>query len=157
MTHCINITAKASEATGLQIEFMTGPSQPFLAKSIEKSLSAASNNEGRKIAGLNVVLGNDEYLKQLNNDFRGYDEPTDVLAFDLGDETSESVEGEIYISLDRAAVQAGERGESASREAVRLAVHGFLHLCGWDHDDEASLKNMVERGEEYIVDLQEGS
>lgn len=141
----------------IRVEFVSGLAQPLLAQSILDSINATSAGEHSNITSLNIVLGNDEFLQQLNKDFRGYDEPTDVLAFDLCEESSETVEGDIYISLDRALAQATERGEKASRETIRLAVHGFLHLCGWDHDDEDSLKSMVECGEKYIVDLQEGS
>ncbi len=143
-----------NDEIALHIEFVTGISQPLLANSIQKSLNATSLGEKCKVSNLNIVLGDDDLLKQLNKDFRGYDEPTDVLAFDLSDDPS-AVEGDIYISLDRAEFQAAQFGEKTSKETVRLAVHGFLHLCGWDHDDEVSLKNMVECGEKYIVDLQE--
>ncbi len=138
----------------INIDFVSSEEDPLLAQSIIESLNATSAGELCKIANLNIVLGDDDLLKQLNKDFRGYDEPTDVLAFDLCDDASELVEGDIYISLERALAQATERGEAASRETIRLAIHGFLHLSGWDHDDEESLKSMVDCGEQYIVDLQ---
>ena len=125
--------------------------QPLLAQSIIDSLVAVQTGEHRAAKSLSVVLGDDELLKELNHEYRGYDEPTDVLAFDLSDDPAGEVEGDIYISMERAAFQATQCGDKPIKETVRLAVHGYLHLCGWDHDDDDSLRNMVECGEKYIV------
>ncbi len=89
-----------------------------------------------------VLLTDDASLQKLNLQFRSTDEPTDVLSFDLSDKGQTAGEiGEVYISLDRARVQATERGASLSEEVDLLAVHGVLHLLGFDHDtDEARLR-----------------
>lgn len=135
----------------VNIEFTGISNKDSLGDSIRASLLSAIQGERKGIANLNVIIGDDALLLQLNRDYRGYDEATDVLAFDLGDERSEAIEGEIYLSFERAAIQAAERGDSDLKEAVRLVIHGFLHLCGWDHESEDDLSRMIERGESYIV------
>ena len=112
--------------------------------------------EGREIAGLSVILGDDDLLRRLNRQWLRIDETTDVLAFDLTDESriknheSRIIDGEIYVSLDRVRAQAAKQGDEPERELLRLVVHGMLHLCGIDHDDDVSLREMIERGENYV-------
>lgn len=123
---------------------------------IFKVVRDTARGEGREIAGLSVILGNDDLLRRLNRQWLGHDEPTDVLSFDLTDESriknheSRIIDGEIYVSLDRVRTQAAEHGDKPERELLRLVVHGMLHLCGIDHDDDVSLREMIERGENYV-------
>jgi probable rRNA maturation factor len=115
-------------------------------------LELVAAGESKPVNQLNVIISGDETLKQLNSDYGGFAEATDVLSFDLSDE-SVSIEGDIYISMDRAVAQAAPRGEHPSVEVCRLAVHGLLHLCGWDHEDDVSLASMMDRGEKYLLEV----
>lgn len=86
----------------------------------------------------NVILVDDDYIHRLNRDYRGKDQPTDVITFALEDGEDvilgqERVLGDIYISIDRALEQACSYGHSLKRELSFLAIHGFLHLLGYDH------------------------
>lgn len=83
-----------------------------------------------------------EEIQAINRDYRNIDKITDVISFALEDETSDFVVeiedmpvnlGEIIISVDRAKEQAVEYKHSFEREICFLAVHGFLHLLGYDH------------------------
>ena len=100
-----------------------------------------------------LVLADDAYLRQLNSAYRGRDEATDVLAFDLDapDLPEEDlVASEIYISLERAGVQAAEQQVPIIEELARLLVHGLLHLAGFEHDTPAALRHMEEETEGFL-------
>lgn len=82
---------------------------------------------------VNVIFCSDYFIRKLNRDFRHIDHTTDVLSFPFNDE---DFLGEIYISLQRAAIQARRFKCSYADEVNRLLVHGFLHLLGYDHEIE---------------------
>lgn len=86
----------------------------------------------------NVIIVNDEKIHKINKEYRKIDRPTDVISFALEDnkmiETPEvRLLGDIYISYDRVIMQAKEYDHSTKREICFLAVHGLLHLLGYDH------------------------
>jgi probable rRNA maturation factor len=103
-------------------------------------------------AEVGIILTDNAYLQRLNAAYRGLDKPTDVLSFGLmepgqqpaGDEPEPAL-GDIYISLDLAAEQAAAAGHSLAREIMLLAVHGMLHLLGFDHAEPAEQKAMQEK------------
>lgn len=100
----------------------------------------------------NIIIVDNEYIHNLNRDYRGIDRPTDVITFALEDNKDfvaldHRVLGDIYISLDKAIEQAEEYGHGLKREICFLAVHGFLHLLGYDH--------MKKEEEEVMFGLQE--
>lgn len=95
--------------------------------------------EGEYEVSLSLVEGQD--IKDLNRQYRGVDEVTDVLSFPLGQEEKDLYEqigqpiplGDIVICMDRVRDQAKEFGHSEKREILYLTVHSFLHLLGYDH------------------------
>ena len=135
---------------GLTVSFQSGEADGRLAGLVLETLKISTARERRRWKELNVVLAGDELLQRLNRDYLGFDEVTDVLSFDLGDDPGGAIEGEIYVSTDRARVQADERGVTFEFELLHLVVHGLLHLCGYDHEDDASLLQMNDRGEQYV-------
>jgi probable rRNA maturation factor len=85
-----------------------------------------------------IELTNDAVIHGINRDFRSVDRPTDVLSFPTceGEELIAAPDGhlgDIMISLDTAARQAAELGHSLAREVMFLAIHGTLHILGYDH------------------------
>lgn len=94
-----------------------------------------------------VTLTGDQNLREYNSRYRGRDEPTDVLAFAARERATdqrfqpppgtENWLGDIVISLPRARRQAREAGHPIDDEVRLLAVHGFLHLLGYDHAEPA--------------------
>jgi probable rRNA maturation factor len=95
---------------------------------------------------VNLVFTTDVGMRRLNRQYRGLDKTTDVLSFNL-DEPSEDggTFGEVYISVARADRQAVEYGHSRYAEYLRLACHGFLHLFGYDHEEQAEREVMQAR------------
>ena len=87
---------------------------------------------------IGVELTNDETIHVFNRDYRGVDRPTDVLSFPCfeGEQLiglPDGHLGDIMISVETAASQAEELGHSAEREILFLAIHGTLHILGYDH------------------------
>jgi len=109
---------------------------------------------------VSVVLSDDDYIQNLNRQYRGKDCPTDVLSFalnegeepDIIDGPEEVLLGDIIISLDTAVRQADEYGHSLERELAYLTVHGILHLLGYDHMNEEDKQEMRQE-EEHILSL----
>ena len=107
-----------------------------------------------------MMLVDDEYIKNLNAQYRGLDRATDVLSFaldegaepDIIDGPEEKLLGDIVISLDTACRQAEEYNHSVEREISYLTVHGLLHLLGYDHQEPEDKQRMREQ-EEYILGL----
>ncbi len=86
----------------------------------------------------NVIIIDNEEIHKLNKKYRGIDRATDVITFALEDQKDGPtldvrMLGDIYISYDKVISQALEYGHSKTREICFLAVHGLLHLLGYDH------------------------
>nr|WP_312203282.1 rRNA maturation RNase YbeY [Anaerospora hongkongensis] len=109
---------------------------------------------------VSLVFCDDAYIQNLNRDYRGKDQPTDVLSFALNEgEEPEIVDGpvqvllgDIIISLETAARQAEEYNHSLEREVAYLTVHGMLHLLGYDHMTEED-KAEMRLEEEHVLSL----
>lgn len=110
-------------------------------------------------AEVSVVFADDEYIRELNRDYRGKDSATDVLSFalDEGEEPeiidgpAETLLGDIVISIETASRQAEDFGHSLQRELAYLTVHGMLHLLGYDHEDEADKAEMRHQEEDILA------
>lgn len=113
-------------------------------------------------AELSLTFVTNAEIQEINRDYRGKDMPTDVISFAL-EETGEGeveikgadvelprVLGDIIISVERTSEQATEYGHTFERELGFLAVHGFLHLLGYDHMNEADERRMFSRQEEVL-------
>ncbi len=103
----------------------------------------------------NVIIINNEKIREINREYRNIDRETDVISFALEDEKSFNrtdirVLGDIYISIDKARSQALEYGHSFKRELYFLAVHGFLHLLGYDHMKKEDEDVMFKKQEEVL-------
>ncbi|WP_066192913.1 rRNA maturation RNase YbeY [Gracilibacillus timonensis] len=111
-------------------------------------------------AELSVSFVDNEEIHRLNKQFRAMDRPTDVLSFALEETGAEEliikgadmpvVLGDIIISVDKTAEQAEQYQHSFKRELGFLAVHGLLHLIGYDHMDKEEEEKMFTRQEEIL-------
>lgn len=113
----------------------------LLAQSVLAALADQSVQSGQ----LAVVLADRDHSRELNRTYAGQDAPTDVLSFADGSLTPESGEpylGDVVICLPVALEQAAASGHSPESELALLAVHGVLHLLGYDHgqaDQQAAM------------------
>ena len=96
---------------------------------------------------VNIVLCSDEFVREMNKNYRGLDKVTDVLSYEWHDE---EFLGEIYIARDQVKRQAPEYGNSFYAEMKRVIVHGLLHLSGYDHIKAADRKVMRARECEFL-------
>jgi probable rRNA maturation factor len=108
---------------------------------LRRLLNAAA---GRlRVAGeLSLVLGGDRAIRRLNARYRGKDQATDVLSFSAGG--GEAGLGDILISVPAAERNARRLGRPLSRELEVLALHGFLHLLGYDHETDDGAMDRLE-------------
>jgi probable rRNA maturation factor len=97
---------------------------------------------------LSVIFCSDISIRKLNVRFRKIDRATDVLSFAFSDD---DLLGEIYISPSRAAVQARRYGFTCAEELVRLFIHGFYHLLGYDHDTERRYEEMKKKEKKALL------
>lgn len=100
-------------------------------------------------AELSILVSDDDESRELNRRYRGVDEPTDVLSFDLraGHDFptppgSARQLGEIVISYPTALRQAAEARHDVGDELARLLVHGLLHLLGSEHESAGGARTM---------------
>jgi len=126
-----------------------------VAEKVLTALSASTNVE----LGLFITTG--ERVRQLNRDYRGRDEPTDVLAFSAGEGVGNYPPfvqppdgvlhlGEVIISYPQAVMQAEEYKHTIKEEILLLIIHGLLHLLGYEHDTPESELKMRAREEEVL-------
>lgn len=140
-------------------------------KMLEEIITLANEKLGNlQEVELDLSIVTDKTIQQLNNDYREKNQPTDVLSFaltevaddydfdiftGLEDNVSKNMPihlGDIIISIETAKQQAMEYEHSLERELAFLAVHGFLHLNGYDHQTEEEEKEMFALQEEVLSD-----
>lgn len=98
---------------------------------------------------MQIIFVTQDEIKRLNQTYRNIDKPTDVLSF-VNDDPMDKSLGDIFISVDQATMQAQDFGHSLDRELGFLAVHGYLHLKGYDHHTPDEEKVMIEKQEEIL-------
>jgi probable rRNA maturation factor len=149
MSLSIDFTDETSELTEEQISF------------VEKLLIFAAESERiEEESELSVTFVTSEKIRDINREYRNKDSVTDVISFaleEMGEGEMELVGldmprvlGDIIISVARAHEQAEEYGHSFMRELGFLAVHGFLHLLGYDHMEAEEEKVMFSRQKEIL-------
>ena len=117
---------------------------PKVEAKARKAIRAVLHRHGVVRAQISVALVNDAAMAQLNRDRLGHKGPTDVLCFDLGDAVDgrTTIDGEIVMSVDMAVKQARKRGHAVEAELALYAVHGTLHLLGYDDRRKADATRM---------------
>ena len=115
---------------------------------------------------ISITLTTPSNIKKINNEYRKIDKPTDVLSFPMFEKEEldekiqnqdfkyEDILGDIIISIEQVKTQAEEYGHSFERELAYMLVHGFYHLMGYDHMEEAD-KILMRQKEENILNMLE--
>lgn len=130
-------------------------------ETIEKLLNYAAKMENvQDEAEISVTFVNNERIQEINREYRNKDYPTDVISFAMEEQGEGEIEvigaemppvlGDLIISIPKAKEQANEYGHSFMRELGFLAVHGFLHLLGYDHMTKADEVKMFSRQKEIL-------
>ena len=131
---------------------------------LKKVLEHAIEKEKLENVEFNVIIVNNDYIHELNKNYRNIDRETDVLSFPMYEkEELETVKkqkqewkdtlGDIVISIERVEEQAKEYGHSFEREFAYMLVHGFYHIMGEDHIEEEDKKIMRAKEENVLSKL----
>lgn len=110
----------------------------------------------KRICELSIVFIDDDYMRELNQQYRGYAQSTDVLSFESGEEDLESGHlylGDILISYPFVHRQAAKLNNSLDAELSLMIIHGVLHLSGFDHDTPTNKEQMWKNQSEILNKL----
>ncbi len=101
---------------------------------VRRGVERVMEHEGVDEGEVSVTCLGDDPMRKLNRTYLGHDRVTDVLAFPLHGQ-GEPPLGDVYIGVEQARRQAGELDIALDEELVRLAIHGVLHVLGYDHPE----------------------
>jgi len=110
--------------------------------------SRAAASIAPRAAVINVIITDDRTMRRLNRRYRGKDKPTDVLSFSYLDDVPRdrsTPAGDVFVSYQTLARDARRLGVAPANLALRLVVHGFLHVIGYDHENDADASRMERR------------
>ncbi len=119
-------------------------------KKIRDVLCNTLKGENIETADITLVLTDEASIRKLNKEYLNHDYVTDVIAFPFDED---ELAGEIYVCVEQAKRQAQEYNVSLRNELLRLAVHGLLHLIGYDDKTDDLRKKMFEKQEKYILSV----
>ncbi len=124
---------------------------------VKKVLLKACEKEKLDNTSFNLIIVDNQYIHELNKNYRNIDRETDVITFALEDDDTfnpdERILGDIYISIDKAKSQSIEYGHSLERELCFLSVHGMLHLLGYDHMNKEDERVMFKLQEDILDEM----
>lgn len=110
-------------------------------------LKEIAKTENFKIGELNYIFCSDEYLHKINVDYLNHDTYTDIITFD-NSEGGKTIEGDIFISIDRVKENAVKHEQDETAELSRVISHGLFHLMGYK--DKTKEQNEVMRNQENL-------
>lgn len=124
-------------------------------RELKELLVNVAKDEGLENILFNVIIIDNSRIREINREYRNIDRETDVISFALEDDKTFNLQeirvlGDIYISIEKARSQALEYGHSFKRELSFLAIHGFLHLLGYDHMEKDEEEIMFKKQEEVL-------
>lgn len=129
---------------------------PWLDRRTVDRLGRAARSVGPSGGGVDLVVVDDAYIRELNRSYRGIDRATDVLSFSYsgegappdgptadGDEPGDgSTGGEVYVSHETVERNARADGVPPEHLFLRVGVHGLLHVLGYDHEKSRDARRM---------------
>jgi probable rRNA maturation factor len=136
--------------------------EPDAETVIRRAVAAAAETADADTDGaeLAVMLTDDEGIRTLNRNWRGIDKPTNVLSFPAlqptappGDDDPPRMLGDIAIAYETLRREADEEQKPFDHHLSHLAVHGFLHLIGYDHETDAEAEAMEALEREVLAQL----
>lgn len=147
-------------ANNILVEVAENCSEPAWISNVEPFVQKVLDFLQLKQWEMSILFCTDDFIAELNKNYRDIDAATDVLSFEAGDEyiDEENVTwytaGDIVISLDTLKVNACEFGVTENEELKRLIIHGILHLNGYDHTGIINSDGTQQGSDEMLV-LQE--
>lgn len=127
---------------------------------LETAIQFTLHSQNRLDVDITLQLTSDEVMRELNQTYLGKNSTTDVLAFNqdyFDPENGRLYLGDIIISVDQAHAQALENEHSLNEECALLAIHGILHLLGYDHSEAKEKDRMWQLQESILQKLMESN
>jgi probable rRNA maturation factor len=115
------------------------PDAPADVRKAINAAAAAISSPGGEVA---VMLADDATLRRLNRQWRGIDKPTNVLSFPASGSATTAMLGDIVIAYETLARESRDEGKEIVHHLSHLVVHGFLHLMGYDHQNDSDADTM---------------
>ena len=144
----------AAPCVDIAVESELWSAEPAAATTVRDAIATAAAAVRALPAAsgeVSVVLTDDAAMQKLNREWRGLDKPTNVLSFPAAPgAAAPTLLGDIVIAYETVAREAAAEGKLFADHVAHLAVHGFLHLLGYDHDSDARAEEM-ERLETRIL------
>ncbi len=116
---------------------------------ISKIVDNIFTNEKKLYQSISIILEDDDFLKNLKNQYFNQDMYTDVISFNL-EESGQPIDGEIYISLPRVNDNSSSYSNNLNIEFKRIIIHGLLHLVGYDDHTDKEKEQMTNLENQYI-------
>ncbi|MEM8874392.1 MAG: rRNA maturation RNase YbeY [Planctomycetota bacterium] len=125
---------------------------------LDRCLALLAERGESVLVELSVALVGDKVMSELHGRFSGDPTPTDVLTFELDhDEQERCTEGEVIVCVAQARRTAAERGTDLADELLLYALHGTLHLCGYDDQSADDFRAMHAREDELLTEIGVGA
>lgn len=118
-------------------------------------LSQVATMEKKKLGELNLIFCSDDYLLEINHEHLDHDYYTDIITFDYTQ--GEVLSGDLFISIDRVKDNAKSFEVVTKEEILRVVVHGFLHLAGYEDKTENKEKEMRLKEDTYLKIVPRGT
>lgn len=135
----------------MQLNIISDSDRKIPRKKIKALVSLIEEEEEPPDSTVNIIFVSDRKIATLNREYRGKSGATDVLSFNIDNESGEdNTFGEIYISTDTAARNAATLKTGFYNEILHLCCHGFLHLLGYDHENDKDAEIMEARERRYL-------
>jgi probable rRNA maturation factor len=129
----------------IQMQSPLWKAQPLASQTVRDAIEAAADTLSTAGGEVSIVLTDDSAIATLNRDWRGVDKPTNVLSFPASaHETSqgEKLLGDIVLAYETLERESKDENRIFLHHLAHLAVHGFLHLVGYDHETDAQANEM---------------
>jgi probable rRNA maturation factor len=147
--------SKAAKLIEVMVQSPRWNKQPRAASIVRNAVRAAAEAVSTPPA-LAIVLTDDSAIRRLNRDWRGFDKPTNVLSFPAakaGADIADPSLGDVIIAFQTVAREARDENKPFHHHLAHLAVHGFLHLLGYDHETERDARKMERLEVRILQDL----
>ena len=116
---------------------------------LKRWMKATITAEGFKTGDISFILCSDAYLLEINKQYLQHDTYTDIVTFDSS-EGDGTIDGDIFISIDRIKENASKFGVSERDELHRVMIHGVLHLCGYGDKGKEDKERMTAKEDFYL-------
>jgi probable rRNA maturation factor len=129
----------------IQMQSPLWNAQPLASQTVREAVDAAAGTLSTEGGEVSILLTDDSEIAKLNRDWRGIDKPTNVLSFPASSHRAsqgEKLLGDIVIAYETLEREARDESRDFLYHLAHLAVHGFLHLIGFDHETDARAEEM---------------